>query len=349
MADTHHQHLIFDTQTIREALTKINTLTDDLTLFVINQNNEILGSITDGDIRRGLSDGHSLDSLVTNIMFKKFRFLNSSEFSLETVEAYKKLGVKLVPILNQQKQLVRLVSLGQKTTILPLTVILMAGGRGERLRPMTDTLPKPLLKIGEKPIIEHNIDRLIDYGINTIYLSVKYLAHLLEDYFKDGTEKGVQIQYIHEQNPLGTIGAVAAIRDIEHQNIMVMNSDLLTNIDFEDFYKNHQAENADISIATIPYQVNIPYGILELESKNVVALKEKPSYTYYANAGIYLIRKEIVSLIPQNTFFNATDLIDLLISKGYKVRHYPILGYWLDIGNPQDFKKAQEDIKHIKL
>ncbi len=345
------QHIILDTQTIREALLLLNEIEDkaELTLFVINEERYVLGSITDGDIRRGLLAGFALDMPISAIMFRDFRFLEKSDIDLQKIELYKSLGIKLIPILNKQKQLVKLVSLSQKKTILPVDAVLMAGGRGERLRPMTDNLPKPLLKVGEKPIIEYNIDRLIEYGIDNIYLSVKYLAHLLEAYFGNGEAKEISIQYIHEQNPLGTIGAVSLAEGFHHATVLVMNSDLLTNIDFEDLYKSYIAENADIAVATIPYQVNIPYGILETEDSKIIALKEKPTYTYYANAGIYLIRREIINLIPHNQFFNATDLIELLIAKGYKVCHYPILGYWLDIGKIDDFRKAQEDIKHIRF
>jgi dTDP-glucose pyrophosphorylase len=346
------QHIIPATYTIRDALATINTLEDgaELTLFVVNADNVVVGSITDGDIRRGLLQGHTLDATVSNIMYRHFRYIHQSQAdAYEQITYYKKIGIKLTPILNDQKQLIKLVNLFQKKSILPIDAVLMAGGRGERLRPLTDNLPKPLLKVGEKPIIEYNVDRLIEYGVDNFYLSVKYLAHLLEDYFGNGAAKDVAIQYIHEDNPLGTIGAVSLIKNFQHTTVLVMNSDLLTNIDFEDFYRNFLQEDAAMAVATIPYQVNIPYGILETEQSRVTALKEKPTYTYYANAGIYLLRRDIVELIPHNQFFNATDLIELLIQQGYKVAHYPILGYWLDIGKPDDFRKAQEDIKHIKL
>jgi NDP-sugar pyrophosphorylase family protein len=225
----------------------------------------------------------------------------------------------------------------------------MAGGEGQRLRPLTETTPKPLLKVGSKPIIEHGIDRLITFGINNFHISIKYLGEQMVDYFGDGSSKSVNISYVREEQKLGTAGALALVDDFRNDTILMMNSDLLTNIDFEDIYRNFKKSGSDLMVACIPYKVDVPYAILEMENDRVISLKEKPSYTYYSNAGIYIMKREVVDVIPKNEHFNATDLMDTLIAKGNKVGYYPILGYWLDIGKMDDFFKAQEDIKHIRL
>jgi NDP-sugar pyrophosphorylase family protein len=225
----------------------------------------------------------------------------------------------------------------------------MAGGRGQRLSPLTDSVPKPLLVVGDKPIIDHNISRLAQYGIDDYWISVKYLGEQIESYFGNGLARGININYVWEDQPLGTIGAVSQINNFQHDFILVSNSDLLTNLDYEHFFLDFIKRDADISIVTIPYQVNIPYAVLETNEGAVVDFKEKPTYTYYSNGGIYLIKKSALNLIPKNKNYNATDLIEVLIKNRQKVISYPLVGYWLDIGNPEDFEKAQRDVNNIKF
>lgn len=226
----------------------------------------------------------------------------------------------------------------------------MAGGKGTRLMPLTKDTPKPLLKVGDKPIIEHNIDRLANFGIDQQFISIKHLGHLIKDYFGNGENKSINIKYITEEKPLGTIGAISTVQEtLLHDVQLVMNSDILTNINYEEFYTEFINEEADFAVATIPYEVKIPYAVLVTEGKNITNFKEKPTYTYYSNAGIYLMKKDIIKLIPKNKFYNTTDLMEDLIRRGKKVISFPILDYWLDVGKHDDYQKAQEDIKHLKL
>jgi NDP-sugar pyrophosphorylase family protein len=225
----------------------------------------------------------------------------------------------------------------------------MAGGKGERLLPLTKSTPKPMLKVGDKPIIEHNIDQLKAYGIQNFHISINYLGHIISDYFKDGTTKGIQIEYIKEDRPMGTLGAVSCVEKYTKEDVLIMNSDLLTNIDFADFYNEFKNQDADMAVATIPYHVDLPYAIMELDGVKVTSFKEKPRYTYFANAGIYLVKASVTELIPKDSFYDATDLMESLIQKGKKLINYPILGYWLDIGKPEDFARAQKDISHLHL
>jgi len=206
-----------------------------------------------------------------------------------------------------------------------------------------------MLKIGNKPIIEHNIDRLALYGIDDFWVSVKYLGEQIEAYFGNGEDKNIQIEYIWEQESLGTIGAVSKIGNFEHDTILVTNSDVLTNLDYEHFFLDFIEKGGDFAVVTIPYEVNIPYGVLETSNGNVMSLKEKPTYTYYSNGGIYLMKKELLKLLPKDTHFNATDLMEKLLKEGYNVISYPLVGYWLDVGKHEDFEKAQKDIIQIKF
>ncbi len=166
---------------------------------------------------------------------------------------------------------------------------------------------------------------------------------------KDGDDKGISIQYVTEESPLGTIGAASKVGIMEHEYVLIINSDLLTNIDYEDFFIDFVTKDAMLSVVTIPYNVDVPYAVLETKDDHVISFKEKPTYTYYSNGGIYLMKRSCLKLIPRDTFYNATDLMESLILNGEKVASYPMRGYWLDIGKHQDYIKAQEDIKHIKF
>ena len=196
--------------------------------------------------------------------------------------------------------------------------------------------------------MEHNIDRLISYGIKNFWLSVNYLKNQIIHHFKDG-KQGAEFNYLEEDQPLGTIGALSMIPDFKNDHVLVTNSDLLTNLDYEDFYLDFLDQDADISMVTIPYEIVIPYGVVKNQNNTVLGIDEKPTYTYYSNAGIYLMKKEVLQSIPKNQFFNATDLVDQQLKKNKKVISYPFSGYWLDIGKHEDYQRAQNDIKHIQF
>lgn len=230
-----------------------------------------------------------------------------------------------------------------------LDVVIMAGGKGKRLMPLTTHTPKPLLKVGSKPIIEYNTDLLASFGINHITITVNYLSEQIIAYFKENNKYQIDFTYVKENKPLGTIGALKLIENFKNEHILIINADLLTNVNLDEIFNTFLSKEGDALMATIPYKVDIPHGIVETNAGYVTDLKEKPSYTFYSNAGIYIFKKEYLDFIPKNTFFNATDLIEVLLSKGKKIINYPILNYWLDIGNHEDFEKAQEDIKYIKL
>lgn len=343
-------HIIYKTESVREALIKLDKLAADAILFVIDDNFKLIGSLTDGDLRRGFIKGLGFEDSILKFIQSNPVFIYQNKSSYLELELYKKKNFKIIPILNDQGEIVDVLNFRTKSTLIPVDVLLMAGGEGKRLRPLTENTPKPLLKVGDKPIIEYNIDRLVNVGVKKITLSINYLGEQLISYFKDGESKGIVIDYVKEDRPLGTIGSILLINDFEHDDIIVMNSDLLTNIDFADFFKAYKDQDADMAVAATSYYVDVPYAVLETREKNIVkSLKEKPRYTYYSNAGIYIINKRLLSMIPKGEFFDITDLMERVISMNYKLITYPINGYWLDIGKHDDFVKAQEDIKHLKL
>lgn len=329
-----------------DALRKLDDEKSNQTLFVVDEQKRMVGTVTDGDIRRGFIKGLNLASPIHQFCNTNYSFINGA-IDVITIHNLKKTGIKVLPKLNKQGQIEKIYDLYRLNSILPLHVVIMAGGKGERLRPLTENTPKPMLPLGNKPIIEHNIDRLITFGIDTITISVRYLSDQIINYFGDGSSKGISINYIKEDAPLGTIGCVSQISRIKHEAILVLNSDVFTNIDYEDFFLNFEKENAEMAVASIPYSVDIPYAIMELNDKCITSFKEKPKNTYYANAGIYLIKKECLRHIPKNSYFNATDLMDCIIQERGKLIHSPITGYWIDIGKLDDYNKAKEIIRHL--
>lgn len=350
MQDTVAKHTIRESASVREALIQLDQLASDAILFVVDASNTLMGSLTDGDLRRGFIKGHDFETPITKFIQSHPSFVYEDEDAVEKLEAYKAKNFKIVPVLNHNKQIVDIINFRYTTTIIPADAVLMAGGKGMRLRPLTENTPKPLLKVGDKPIIEYNIDRLAKVGIKNVHLSVNYLGEQLEAYFGDGKEKNLNINYVREDKPLGTIGSILLVEHFKNEDIIVMNSDLLTNIDFVDFFKLFKDTSADMAVAATPYKVDIPYAVMEVNGDNEVkSLKEKPRYTYFSNAGIYILKKELLNMIPKDTFFDITDLMDKVLEMNLKLVTYPINGYWLDIGKHEDYKKAQEDIKHIKL
>jgi dTDP-glucose pyrophosphorylase len=340
--------IINENSSLKEALVKLDDNPKMQTLMV-TKDNKIVGTITDGDIRRGLINGLSNKDNVSEFMLKSFTFLQKGIYDKDKLDFIKEKQLKIVPELNDDGSLFRIIDFRKVKTILPIDAVIMAGGVGSRLMPLTKDTPKPMLEVGGKPIMEYNVDLLKSFGISHLTLSVKYLKEIIENYYKDGSAKEMHISYVTEDEPLGTIGAVKQITKFHNDYILVMNSDLLTNINLDAMFNELKQDKADMIIATTDYQVQIPYGVVESEGNQVKALKEKPTYTYYSNAGIYIFKKSLVELIPDHSFFNATDFLDKLIELNKKVLHYPIKKYWLDIGKHVDFEKAQRDVSSINF
>lgn len=350
--DLLKDHIISAAATIKEALAVLDKqgLIANV-LFVADKNNVLQGSLTDGDVRRALLNGIEINASVQEAMKKNCRYLTKGAINKKEMDACKALGIFFLPVVDENKKIVSVLNLKNYKSFIALDAVLMAGGKGKRLHPLTEKIPKPLLQIGDRPIIEHNIDRLKNFGVENVFISINYLGEKVVEHFGDGANKGISISYIKETKPLGTVGSIKlAEKNFVEDTILIMNSDLLTTIDFAEFYDAFVVSNADMAVAATSYHVDIPYAVLEVKNDNVVeSLKEKPRYTYYSNAGIYLLKKSMLAYIPDGEIFDSTDLMETLIASGKKIITYPILGYWLDIGKLDDYKKAQEDIKHINI
>ena len=345
----YKEHLILSGTTIKQALFKLNELSQDGILFVVDLENKLLGSLTDGDVRRGLLNNYSIDNTINQIIQTNFKYIRKGENNVQKIIEYREANFRILPILDNNDVVVNIINFRNIKSYLPIDAVIMAGGRGKRLQPLTDTVPKPLLKVGEKPIMEYNLDQLAKFGIDNFWVSLKYLGKKIENYFGSGVEKNINIDYVWEKESLGTIGAVSLINNFSHDYILVTNSDLLTNIDYEHFFLEFLKQDADLAVLTIPYQINITYAVLETQNNFIKSFKEKPTYTYYANGGVYLMKRKFISYIPKNSFYNSTDLMQRLINLNHKVISYPFLGYWLDIGKHDDFEKAKIDIQNFKF
>lgn len=341
-------HIINEKETLISALSRISCIkSDPLVLFIVDDNQRMVGTLTDGDVRRALIRGVDVKDKISNAMHRNFNFLRKGvNDDVMGIHQQRILKMKLVPVLDDENHIVEIINLDKYRTILPIDVVLMAGGKGERLRPLTEKTPKPLIKVGDKCIIDYNIDRLIYYGIKHLSVTINYLGEQLEEHFKEERD-GIKINTVREPKYLGTMGSIKFVDTFYNDTVLVMNSDLFTNIDYEDFYMHFKQHDADMSVAAVPYVVKVPYGVFNLEGRNIKGVTEKPTISYYANAGIYLIKRQLLNLIPDDEFYNATDFMDKLISSGYKVIRYPISGYWIDIGQHDELERAIEIVKHI--
>lgn len=322
---------------LRDALRSLNLLSGSaMTLFVIDPVGRVEGSLTDGDVRRWLVAGGSPDDAVDKAMFRNFFALCPGQNIWERVSTGRKRGLRLLPVLDTEGRLTDILDLKNLKAKLPLDAVLMAGGKGERLRPLTLETPKPLLKIGGKAIIDYNVDSLHSFGIDNIYVTVNYLKEQIIDHFAESPG----VRCVEEPCRLGTIGSLSLIRDFRNDNLVLMNSDILTSLDFEKLWFTHITANADLTIAAVPYPVSVPFAILETEGDRVVGLTEKPTFNYFASGGVYILKRELVDLIPKGEYLDAPDFIAALLARGGKVAYHPIDGTWIDIGSPADFKYA---------
>lgn len=341
---SHTKYMISAEASLLAAMERINRLSDDsLTLFVEPSPGSglIAGSLTDGDIRRALISGASLTDTVDSAMRRDYMALRPDDDALRVFARARSRGVRMLPRLDSDGRLAEVIDLATRKNLLPLDAVLMAGGRGERLRPLTLETPKPLLRIGGKPIIDYNVEELEANGIENIFVTVNYLKEQLIEHFAQ-RRGSARVSCVEEPCRLGTMGSLALVEGLSHDNLLVMNSDVLTGLSFADMLRHHLDSDADLTMATIGYNVAVPFAILDIDGDRVTGMKEKPSYNYSANAGVYMMKRSLVSRIVPGKYLDAPDFILSLIADGLKVSHFPIRGTWIDIGSPADFKYADE-------
>lgn len=316
--------------------------------IILNKNDEMIGVICDGDIRRGLLNGFTLDSSLLEITKKNCVTASPEATKKEIRNMMKEHGISQIPIVSKQNKLIGLevsddILPDEENYSLSNYAILMAGGRGSRLSPLTDNCPKPLIPINGKPILEIILEQCINSGIKNFYISVHYLAEKIINHFGDGSKWNVNINYLREENPLGTAGGLKLLPDLIKEPIIVINGDVLTRANFRDILHYHFINSAEITICARDHILSSPYGVIEVEGITYKSMKEKPSFRHLVNAGIYVLNPSVIDLIKKNKYFDMPDLIELKKKREDRIIVYPIHEYWLDIGKPEALDKAIYD------
>jgi len=312
---------------------------------VIDNHKCILGTVTDGDIRRGLLKGLPLDTPIKEVMNECPVYEKVGKSSLYYKEFMQKLKLKQLPIVNEEKQIQNIFFEDDVEVALKKenTVILMVGGLGTRLRPLTDRIPKPMLKVGDKPILETIIDSFKGLGFTNFILSVNYKKEMIKDYFQDGSHLGVNISYIEETKRLGTAGALSLLTEKPNSPFFVMNGDLLTKINYESLLDFHNETNSVATMCVREYEYQVPFGVIETDSHHLLSIEEKPVHKNFVNAGIYVLSPDVLKFVPQNEFYDMPELFKKLLNEVSEVSAYPLKEYWLDIGRMDDYEKADQE------
>lgn len=307
------------------------------------------GILSDGDIRRGLLSGLSVNDSVTKVMNKTPVISSASLRHGELYELMKLNSIAYIPVVDEHGKLIRIFSLKEvqrNEERKENAVVLMVGGLGSRLGDLTENCPKPMLKLSDKPILEIIIENFKEYGFHHFFLSVNYKSEMIESYFGNGEKHGVNIQYIREKERMGTAGSLSLLEPINDLPIIIMNGDVLTKVNFSTLIDFHTANNLDACMCTFRHDYQIPFGVVHLEGDQVLKIEEKPIHSSLVNAGIYSMNPKLLSLIPEESFFDMPSLLEKIISNKYRTGTFQVQDYWLDIGRRDDFHRAENDYKN---
>lgn len=335
-------YLVRPDASLREVIEIIDRGAAQIAL-VADAENKLLGVITDGDIRRAMLRDESLMSFAENIMFRDFRSLPSAATEEGALAFMRRETLHQIPALDEQGRVVRLFLLEEliKPKKRPNPVVIMAGGEGKRLRPLTQDCPKPMLRVGGKPLLEIILEQLIDAGFQYFYLSVNYLKEQIQDHFGDGAGWHVHIDYLEETQPLGTGGALSLLPHKPSETLLVLNGDVLTRVDYSRLLRFHDEHQAAATMCVREHTTQIPYGVVRMDDLHVLMLEEKPVLSHYVNAGIYLLNPALLELVPHDRFFDMPQLLEKAMQNQHRVSAFPIHEYWLDVGHPETLERAR--------
>jgi dTDP-glucose pyrophosphorylase len=338
--------LIFESATLREAMSSLNESTWQIAL-VVDAAGGLLGSVTDGDIRRGILSGIRLEDPVVEVMNKKPKVGFSHETPAEWDLRMRRHALQQLPILQDGRLVNLYISASHaKFSEIDNAVVLMLGGLGMRLRPLTESLPKPMLKVGGKPIVEIIFEQFISQGFKKFYFCINYLGEVIRQYFGDGSRWNVAIEYIEEHQRMGTAGALTLLPK-QDAPMIVMNGDLLTKVDMRELLAFHLKNKAKFTLCLREYAQQVPYGVIETDGVLLKAIHEKPVTRHHINAGIYVVQPESIEQLPLNQFYDMPSLIEKLLSQAESVACFPVTEYWMDIGQLPDFEQAQLDYRDV--
>ena len=342
--------LISPSTPILKAIEIIDSSAEKIAL-VVDKERRLLGTVTDGDVRRGILKGVSVSQPVSRIMNEHPRSARENEDKTETLECMKKEQVIQMPLLDKRGCVVGVEVMDDlvKSATRPNSVVLMVGGLGTRLKPLTDDCPKPLLSVGKKPILETILENFIEHGFRKFYMSVLYKNEMVRAHFKDGSRWKVEIHYLSEEKRLGTAGALSLLPETPKEPFFVMNGDLLTKVNFSQLLSFHRENRSDATMCVREYDFQVPYGVVRLEKHHIRSIDEKPLHRFFINAGIYVLEPKLLKLIPKKKAFDMPDLFQKIIAKNGQTAAFPIREYWLDIGQIDDLERANGEFgKHFK-
>ncbi|MEO0620203.1 MAG: nucleotidyltransferase family protein [Pseudomonadota bacterium] len=316
------------------------------TALICEEHDKLVGLVTDGDVRRALLQGAVMTDSADNIVNRRPMVISANETRQRAVMLMRQFGLAQIPVLDDAGRVVGLETLlshGNDEVDAP-TAVIMAGGLGTRLAPLTNTLPKPMLKVGDKPILETIIERLALHRLNRIVVCVNYKAEIIQDHFGDGSQWNVNISYVHEKERRGTAGALSLLPDLPTGPTVVMNGDVLTAVDFEALLDFHKTDPGSATMCVREHVVEVEYGVAEIEGTRLTALSEKPQLKYFINAGVYVLDPQALTAIPSVGYYDMTTLFDELIEDGQAPAVFPIREKWLDVGQFHDLARAQDEI-----
>ncbi len=317
--------------------------------LVVDGEGKLLGTVTDGDVRRAIIRSIGLDQPVEKIMNRKPTTALGNTPGEVVIATLRQHSLQHMPLLDSQGRVEGLAILDElvRPRLHDNVAVLMAGGRGRRLQPLTDDCPKPMLSIGGKPLLETILLKLIEFGSRRFYLSVNYKAEIVERHFGDGSAWGVDIRYLREPQPLGTAGSLSLLPELPEKPLIVMNGDLLTKVNFDDLVEFHGAQGSRATMAVRDYHLEVPYGVVKLKDFSVVEIAEKPVHHFFVNAGVYVLDPQVLSYIPRQSYFDMPMLFQEILARQEQVTAFPLREYCLDVGRPDDFEKANLDFERI--
>jgi len=332
--------------TIQDALQIIDSGAVKIAL-VVDSENKLIGTLSDGDIRRGILKGLTLTDSIEYCYFKKPTMVTVNAPNNEIIKLCTTKKIYQIPVVDSNGKVIRLCMLDEllKPQAHDNKVVLMVGGLGSRLRPLTENTPKPMLMVGDKPILQTIVEKFAQYGFVNIVMCVNYKSHVIQEHFGDGSQFGVNIEYVLEDKRMGTAGALTLLKDkpTPTQPFFVMNGDLLTNINFENFLEYHNSHNASASMCVREYDFQVPYGVVNIDEGKIKSIEEKPVHKFFVSAGIYLLNPECIDLVPEEQFYDMPTLFEQLIAQKKNTISFPLREYWLDIGRIEEYDKANRE------
>ena len=315
-------------------------------VLVVDDDRKILGTITDGDIRRALLQHRGMDTRLDAIMHRDPVVASVNDSQQMLLSMMKRAGALQIPLIDELGCVVGLETMQQLLSKKSFDnpVFLMAGGFGKRLQPLTNEIPKPLLKIGKKPVLETIMEQFIEAGFHDFYISTHYKAEMIEEYFGSGEKWGVSVKYVNERKPLGTAGALSLLPDdLSTLPLLMMNGDLLTKINFEQLLEFHNEQEGVATMCVREYDFQVPYGVVDADNYQMKNIQEKPIQRFFVNAGIYVLSQEIIRSVSHDQVLDMPDLLVQQVDNGKRVNVFPVHEYWLDIGRVDEFERAQSD------